>query len=735
MNIFRDPRWGRGQETYGEDPFLTARMGVAYVTGIQGDDARYLRVISTPKHFAVHSGPEPVRHTIDVKVSKHDEEDTYLPAFRAVVIEGKAGSVMCAYSSVNGEPACANQFLLEDQLRGHWKFDGYVVSDCDAVIDIYSGHHYSSSLAEAGAVSLKRGTDLDCNDPGNDASRYLEAIKKGLLTEDELTTAVKRLFTARFKLGMFDPPSMVRYALTPASEIESPEHRQLDLEIARESMVLLKNDGTLPLKPGIKRIAVIGPLADQDHVLWGNYNGTPAHTVTALEGIRAEFKSARVTFVPGTTILCPPYAVPANVLTTPAGQSGLKAEYFANQDLGGPPLVTRIDRQLDFDFSGTSPAPGIGRDNFSVRWTGSITPDRTGPYELTFTGDDGYRVWLDGKLLFEDWSAYAPTTKTAEVQFEKGHAYSIRVEYFQLDGTAVANLYWLFRGHESPSETIEAARSADVVVAVVGISSELEGEEMNIDQPGFKGGDRTSLDLPAEEEELLETVKSSGKPLIVVLLNGSAQAINWADQNANAILDASYPGELGGTAIAETLSGRNDPAGRLPVTFYKGIDQLPAFDDYSMKNRTYRYFTGTPLYTFGFGLSYTHFRYDDASVDADGSADGTVHVSAKVTNVGKVAGDEVAQLYISHPNVEGAPIRALCGFERIHLDSGESRVVHFAVGERELSLVDSDGVRRLLPGEVDFWIGGGQPVAGARVPAGAGAETKTSLSHTAVIPE
>jgi beta-glucosidase len=709
INIFRDPRWGRGQETYGEDPFLTGRMGVAYVTGMQGDDPKYYRVISTPKHYAVHSGPEPERHRIDVKVSKHDEEDTYLPAFRAAVVEGKAGSVMCVYNSVNGEPGCANEFLLEDQLRGKWKFDGYVVSDCDAVYDIYRGHHYTKTLAEAGAISMKRGTDLDCNEPGNNYSRYVDAVKQGLLTDAELTTAVKRLFTARFRLGMFDPPSMVKYASTPPSEIESEPHRQLALQLGRESMVLLKNDGTLPLKASVKKIAVVGPLADQDRVLWGNYNGTPSHTVTALDGIRAEFSSAAVTFSPGTTFLRTGEAVPVNALRSPDSKPGLKAEYFANTELTGSPLMTRIDKQVDFDFSGVSPAKGIGPQNFSVRWTGSITPRQSGPYQLAFTGDDGYRVWLDGKLLFEDWGTHGPSTKSAEVEFEKGHSYAIRLEYFQAGGGAVAKFSWAFMRGDPLKEALDTAKDADVVVALVGITSLLEGEEMAVNLPGFKGGDRTSLDLPAEEEKLLESLKAAGKPLVVVLLNGSALAVNWAGENANAIVDAWYPGEEGGAAIAETLSGRNNPAGRLPVTFYKGVDQLPGFEDYSMKNRTYRYFTGKPLYPFGYGLSYSSFVYSGLKTANSLKAGDPLTVEADVKNTSAVDGDEVAELYLTYPQLPGAPLRALRGFTRVHLNAGTSLHVTFTLTPRDLSMVDESGDRLVAPGVYSVSIGSGQP--------------------------
>jgi beta-glucosidase len=590
INIFRDPRWGRGQETYGEDPFLTSRMGVAFVTGLQGDDPKYFQVISTPKHFAVHSGPEPSRHSVNVDVTKRDMQDTYLPAFRATITEGKAGSTMCAYNRVNGEPACTNSFLLEDELRGAWKFTGYVVSDCDAVADIQRGHHFTETMAEAAAVSLKRGMDNECADylakvAGNsDYVKFIDAVKQGLLTEKDIDISLKRLFAARFRLGLFDPPEMVKYARTPDSEIDSAAHRQLALKTARESIVLLKNDGILPLGSGVKNIAVIGPLAQSSRVLLGNYNGDPSKSTTALDGIRAQFAGAHVTFTPGTNFL------------------------MKDPKTGG---------------------------------TGDSTPDTI-------------------------------------------------------------------------AAAVSATKQADVVIAVVGITSDLEGEEMEVVVPGFKGGDRTSLDLPKPEEDLLEALKACGKPLVVVLMNGSALSVNWANENANAILDAWYSGEEGGTAIAETLAGVNNPAGRLPVTFYKSVDQLPPFEDYSMKNRTYRYFEGQPLYPFGYGLSYSKFEYNNLKLSSTNlKAGDSLSVDADVKNASEREGDEVVQLYLSFPKAASAQIHALRGVSRIHLKGGETKHVHFTLDARGLSAADSNGDRMVSAGTYAVSVGGGQPRTGA----------------------
>ena len=709
INIFRDPRWGRGQETYGEDPFLTGRMGAAFVTGMQGDDPKYLRVVSTPKHYAVHSGPEPARHEIDVKVSKHDEEDTYLPAFREAVVEGKAASVMCVYNSVNGQPGCANDFLLKDTLRGKWHFNGYVVSDCDAVADIQRGHHYVKTLAEAAAVSLKAGTDNDCADffgtmkDNSDYVRYVDAVKQGLLTESEVDTTVKRLLTARFRLGMFDPPEMVKYAQTPDSENDSEAHRQLALKIARETMVLLKNDGTLPIAPTVKKIAVIGPLADEIRPLEGNYNGTPSRATTVLDGVRKQFPNAQVAFEPGTNFLRLPTPIPAAVLTHADDQAGLLAEIFANPELNGTPASTRVDAVVDNEFSMSSPS-----DKSFVRWTGFITPTESGKYRIGAYGLMN-KLYLDDKLIVEDMKLHGPSAKTTTIELEKGHKYAVKLETLTGNG-ASSKLIWSREIPDALERAVAAAKEADIVIAVVGITSDLEGEEMDVDVPGFHGGDRTSLDLPKDEEGLLEAIKTAGKPLVVTLMNGSALSVNWADQNANAIVDAWYSGEEGGAAVAETLSGANNPAGRLPVTFYKGVDQLPPFTDYAMKDRTYRYFHGSPLYPFGYGLSYTKFAYSNLKLDKTKlDAGDPLSVQVDVKNTGSRDGDEVVEVYLVPPAVAGAPIHALRGFKRVSIAAGETKHVQLALSPRDLSIVNETGDRVVAGGAYRLSVGGGQP--------------------------
>jgi beta-glucosidase len=718
VNLFRDPRWGRGQETYGEDPFLSGRLAVAFVTGMQGDDPRYYRAIATPKHFAVHSGPEPTRHFTDVDVSKHDEEDTYLPAFRAALVEGHAGSVMCAYNAINGEPACANEFLLQHTLRGAWQFQGYVVSDCDAVRNIFGGHHYRPTQPQASAIAVERGMDNECIDfakvmDDHDYRPYIEAVQQGYLSESAVDTALVRLFTARIRLGMFDPPEMVPYAKIDEKLLDSSEHRAMARALANESMVLLKNDGVLPLK-SVKRIAIVGPLADQTAVLLGNYNGTPTHTVTVLEGMKAEFPEAKITYVPGTQFLSNQgNPVPASVLTTPDGKPGLKAEYSPRLsfDSHPAPFTSRIESTLNLNES-NAPEQTKAIQGLSVRWTGFLNPPATGDYLLGLEANGFARVSVDDRPVTQSYDA---GSNLGQVHLEKGHPVKLNVMYGHMgDGKIEAQLIWAPVNNAPDPAAIAAAKNADVLVAVVGITSRLEGEEMPIDQPGFLGGDRTSLDLPKPEEDLVQAVAATGKPLVVVLMNGSALGVNWEKEHANAIVEAWYSGEEGGAAIAETLSGKNNPAGRLPVTFYKDVHQLPHFEDYSMKGRTYRYFGGEPLWPFGYGLSYTTFSYSNLTLpDAPIHAGDPLNASVTVTNTGKVAGDEVVQLYLKFPDVPGAPNRALRGFERVHLQPGESQKVHFELKDRDLSMVSDAGEPIIAEGKYSISIGGGQPNTGA----------------------
>ncbi len=749
INIFRDPRWGRGQETYGEDPFLTSRLGVAFVGGLQGQDTTYVRVVSTPKHFAVHSGPESTRHTADVDPSPYDLADTYTPAFRATVMEGHAQSVMCAYNSVDGQPACVNTHLLQDLLRKDWHFNGFVTSDCMAITDIAVGHKYAPDMEHASVDAVRAGTDTSC---GPEYAVLTKAVKDGLLQESELDAAVRRLFMARFRLGMFDPAAQVAYEQIPYSEVDSAAHAQLALETARKAMVLLKNDGVLPLRGELKRVAVIGPNAESLAALEGNYNAVPLHPVTPLDGLRTALAGkAEVTYAQGSGYAAGlPVPVPETVLRAD-GKAGLKAEYFAGR-FAGSPVMTRQDRQIDFDWNGASPSGievpgqaqgGVPAKAFSVRWTGQIVPPAPGDYQFTLTlahcypcGDaEAASISLDGKQIGAS-DLPAGEFRKAEgpvytVHFADTKPHAFKVEYRHeapLFGAGVT-LEWVPPAQALLDEAVREASKADLVVAYVGLSPNLEGEEMDVKVPGFAGGDRTDIRLPELQENLLEAVAKTGKPMVVVLLNGSALAVNFAQEHAGAVLEAWYPGQAGGTAIAETLVGQNNPGGRLPLTFYANNEQLPAFADYSMKGRTYRYFKGQPLYRFGDGLSYTTFAYSGVKLSSAALQAGEpLTVMAHVANTGKRDGDEVTEVYLTPPASNTAPVRELVGFTRTHLSSGEAKDVAITINPRQLSLVNSQGNRAILPGQYRLFVGGHQPQSGD---AGLG----FSIMGTKVLPE
>jgi beta-glucosidase len=725
INIFRDPRWGRGQETYGEDPYLTGRMAVAFVSGMQGTDPNYFRVVSTPKHFDVHSGPETTRHRANVDVSAHDLEDTYLPAFRAAVTEANAQSIMCAYNAIDGAPACANTMLLRDHLRDDWHFSGYVVSDCAAVADINTGHHYAPDMAHAAAVAVKAGTDLECGfAEGQAFPALVDAVHQGLLTEADLDNALHRLFRARFKLGMFDPPDTFAYGRIPFSEVNSPEHRALSLQAAQESMVLLKNENhTLPLDPNrIHSIAVVGPEAELIQSLQGNYNGPPPSPVYPLNGIEKRFASTHINYAQGSTLVAG-FAVPVEhtaLHPTRASGHGLTGEYFASPDLSGNPIATRLDRNINFNWDKViGVVPGLPRNNWSVRWSGTLTPPAPGTYKIgvrintcyACENQEGFRLFLDGKLLTQNSGKTAERGAAFEVpvNFTDTNPHPIKLEYLHATGSAGIDLTWEAPAAALREEAVAAAKQSDVTIAFVGLSPALEGEEMPVHLEGFSGGDRTSIDLPAVQDDLLKAVAATGKPLIVVLQNGSALAVNWAAQNAAAILEAWYPGEAGGTAIAETLAGDNNPAGRLPLTFYSSLSQLPAFEDYAMKDRTYRYFTGQPLFTFGYGRSYTSFAYSHLKLPASINAGDPITIEAELKNTGSRAGDEVAELYLTQPRGDDTPQRILAGFQRVHLAAGETKHITLTITPRSLSQVDAEGNHVILSGDYTLSLGSTQP--------------------------
>jgi beta-glucosidase len=730
INIFRDPRWGRGQETYGEDPHLTARMGVAFVKAMQGDDPKYRKVDATAKHYVVHSGPEADRHVFDVHPSDRDLWETYMPAFQALVQEGKVASVMGAYNRVNGQSASASHWLLTDILRRQWGFNGYVVSDCDSVEDVWKFHKIVATPEEAAALAVKSGDEVNC---GRTYAALTSAVKKGLITEAEIDVAARRAFLTRFQLGMFDPPERVKWARIPYSVNQSPAHDALALRAAHESIVLLKNDGALPLdRSKLKSIAVIGPTADEVMSLLGNYYGTPAAPVTILQGIRAAAgPDIRVLHSRGADLVEGREEPRAAPLIEPqfmrpsanSKEQGLKGEYFANKDLSGAPLLTRTDARVAFRWDRQSPTDtlvmqgqlakeqGLPTDDFSVRWTGQLLPPVSGTYELVVGANDGFRLVIDGKTLSEDWQLNPRvSSKTATVELTAGKPVDVKLEYFEDIRDAEVRLAWRLPGAKPPlEEALDAAKAADVVVFVGGLTGDVEGEEMKVNYPGFAGGDRTDLRLPRSQQKLLEALQGTGKPVILVLTTGSAIAVDWARDKLPAILVAWYPGQRGGTAVADILFGTKNPSGRLPVTFYKADEKLPDFADYSMKNRTYRYFEGTPLYPFGHGLSYTSFAYSGLKLDRGSvAADGTVTATVSVRNTGKRAGAEVVQLYLRPIDAKRArALRELRGIERIELKPGESKVVKFTVKPaRDLPIYDeAKKAYAVDPGRFDVEIG------------------------------
>jgi beta-glucosidase len=729
INIFRDPRWGRGQETYGEDPYLTSRLGIAFVKGLQGDHPRYLKTAANAKHFAVHSGPEKDRHHFDARPSERDLYETYLPAFRALVVEGKVASVMGAYNRVNGESASASPRLLQQILRKDWGFDGYVVSDCGAIDDIYKTHKIVATEEEAAALGVKTGSDLECGKAYKSLGR---ALARGLLKESDIDAVLKTLIVTRMRLGMFDPPERVPYTRIPYSVNQSAKHQALARRMAQSSIVLLKNDGVLPLSPTIKTVAVIGPNSDDPMTLLGNYYGTPAKPITALAGLRAAVgPGTKVLYARGADLVegrQDPRAVPAIEpahLRPSAGSSepGLKGEYFKGRDFQGAPLLTRVDPKVEFRWDRGAPTNdlvargemaaerALPNDDYSVRWTGQLVPPVSGRYELTVTGDDGFRLFVDGRALIDEWTTSPRARATsAEVELAAGKTYDVRLEYFEDIRDAEIRLGWRPPGAKEPfQEALDAARAADVVVFFGGLTGDVEGEEMRVSYPGFDGGDRTYLGLPATQDKLLKALHATGKPVVLVLMSGAAMAVEWADKNLPAIMAAWYPGQEGGHAIADVLFGRTNPSGRLPVTFYRSAEQLPPFADYDMKGRTYRYFEGDPLYAFGHGLSYTRFHYADLRVARPSlSADGSGEVSVLVKNVGTRPGDEVVQLYGRTLSPKRPmPLKQLAGFARVSLAPGEERRVSFTLSPKQAFAYYDEGGKamRVEPGDYEVQIG------------------------------
>ncbi len=712
INIFRDPRWGRGQETYGEDPFLTSMLGKAFVRGIQGEDPKYLKAAACAKHYAVHSGPEPSRHVDNFNPSTYDLWDTYLPAFRELVTKANVAGVMCAYNAVNTQPCCASDLLMNDILRKQWKFTGYVTSDCWAIDDFFKNHKTHPDAATASADAVMHGTDVDC---GTAAFLSLvEAVKKGLITEEQINVSVKRLFTIRYRLGMFDPVEKVKYAQTPVTVLESDPHKAHALKMAQQSIVMLKNqNNTLPLSKKLKKIAVIGPNADNRIAILGNYNGIPTELVTVLDGIKrklgneVEVVYERALNFTDDTLLAYTDAVNQYLFE---GKKGFKAEYFNNVELKGEPIV-QTENDLDhFWQEGEAVIGNIRANNFSARYTTYYAADKDGEITFEIEADDGYKVFINDKEVLNAWLRNRWGARTHRQQIKKGQQYKIVVEYWQGEGKGNVRLR---AGNFEPfniTAFLNKIKDVDAVVFVGGISPQLEGEEMRVDYPGFNGGDRTSILLPAIQTEVMKKLYALGKPVVFVMMTGSAIAIPWESENIPAIINAWYGGQSAGTAVADVLFGDYNPAGRLPVTFYKSDSDLPDFSSYDMTNRTYRYFKGDALYPFGYGLSYTSFKYENLMVPASIKSGNNISVTVKITNTGKREGEEVVQLYVSNQNKNiQTPIKALKGFQRISLKAGESKMLSFKLTPDDLSVVDSDGKLKQQKGIISISVGGGQP--------------------------
>jgi beta-glucosidase len=717
INIFRDPRWGRGMETYGEDPYLTAEMAIPFVKGLQGDDPRYLKLVSTVKHFAVHSGPESTRHSFDVWPSDYDLAETYLPHFKRTIEEGGAYSVMCAYQSLKGAPCCGSKFL-ENILRNQWNFKGYIVSDCGAIQDFYEqkAHHIVATPEEASAMAVKAGTDLNCGSVY--AKHLLNAVNQRLLTEDEINVAVKRLIMARMKLGQFDPPEMVKYSQIPLSVIDSKEHRSLALESAQKSMVLLENkNNILPFSKSIKHVAVIGPNADNREILLGNYNGYPSNEITPLKGIIEKLPKADVKYAQGCRLakelpclkaISPDYFYTSMTLK----QKGLNGEYFSRSYFKGKVQHRRIDKNIDFVWWTKAPFEDMKTDSFSVRWKAVLVPPTTGKYTIGGEAFNGFDIYIDGKLFIHGrQSDHDPRKEYEFIELEAGKKYSIRFDYPQNNSEyATARLVWDIPNPKLKAEAVELAKNSDVVVLCMGLSPMLEGEEMKVKVDGFAGGDRLDIKLPDTQTELIREIQKLSKPTVLVLLNGSALAFNWEAENIPAIIEAWYPGQAGGTALADVIFGDYNPAGRLPLTFYKNIDQIPAFDVYDMKGKTYRYFDGQPLYEFGYGLSYSTFEYSLNNSPEKIKIGDSIPVSVSVKNTGKMDGDDVVQLYVSLPDTKlKAAIRSLQGFKRIHLKAGETQTVGFTLKPEQFAARDTANNALVEPGNVLLSVGGKQP--------------------------
>lgn len=701
INVFRDPRWGRGQETYGEDPYMNGRMGLRVVKGLQGDGTgKYYKLHACAKHYAVHSGPEKTRHSFDIeRLPARELWETYLPAFKMLVKNGKVQQVMCAYQRFEGSPCCGSDRLLNSILRYDWGFDGLVVSDCGAIGDFYreGRHEVSKDAKAASALGVLSGTDVEC---GGVYKNLPGAVKRGDVKESDIDVCVKRLLKGRFELGDFDPDSIVPWTSIPMSVVSSVKHRELARKMAREQMVLLKNNGILPLSPDAANIMVMGPNAADSTMMWGIYYGQPAHTVTALEGLNArtgrKLPYARACAV---TRMTDQESVFGNFHCSKG--KGMEASYWNNTGMSGQPDVEVVyTSAISLDNGGnTAFAPGVNLTNFTTRIKGTYTADRDEMLRMVYNNDDGLRIIINGDTVHNRWKTDPLNFRDREFAVEKGKKYYIEVDYMQLEDDATLNFDILRSRDVTPADAVAKAKDAEVVIFIGGISPVYEREEAKVNEPGFDNGDRTSIELPEPQREILKALHSAGKKIVFVNCSGSAVALTPENDVCDAILQAWYPGEQGGHAIADVIFGDYNPSGKLPVTFYKNDSQLPAFDDYLMEGRTYRYMREAPLYQFGYGLSYTRFDISRPVYSND-------KIKVRVKNTGKVAGTEVVQVYMRRPADADGPNKTLRGYARVTLAPGESRDVVIDFPKHLFENWDEkEQEMRVVPGEYELMVG------------------------------
>ncbi|MEI6753448.1 MAG: glycoside hydrolase family 3 C-terminal domain-containing protein [Paludibacter sp.] len=679
INIFRDPRWGRGMETYGEDPYLTSRFGVACVKGLQGNDSKYFKSLACAKHFAVHSGPEWNRHSFNAETSDHDLWETYLPAFKALVKEANVQQVMCAYNRFEGAPCCGSGKLLMDILRNKWGYKTIVVSDCGAIDDFYEKgkHEKFPDAASASAAAVLSGTDIEC---GSSYKSLSTSLQKGLINEKDLDVSLRRIFHSRFELGIMDQTDLTPWSKLSKETVDCQKHKEHALKVARESMTLLKNNGILPLSKNIKTLAVIGPNANDTKIMLSNYNGTPSSIVSILASIKAKLPQTNIIYNKGCDLVDKNVKSSLMDYVRSDNKNGFRAEYYSGIKWEGAPIVTKEGvQQIKYDTGGGSVFEvGVPTQQFSSRYTGNFTAPSTGKIFFNMKSEEGYKLEVDGKVISENNRKGSSVERTESMDVEKGKTYSIRLSYYQINRTASLEFQLYDQKPIEFNALKESIKNADAIVYVGGLSPSLEGEEMRVSWEGFRGGDRTLIELPVVQQNLLKELRSTGKPVVFVLCAGSALGLANVDENYDALLNAWYGGQSGGTAVADVLFGDYNPAGRLPVTFYKSTAQLPDFESYDMKNRTYRYMTDAPLYPFGYGLSYSKFIYGNPTLSATTiNKNEGVKLTVDVTNNSQRAGDEVVQVYVRYLDYKNGPLKSLKAFKRIPFMSGITQKVSF----------------------------------------------------------